>query len=99
MSEPITDRLNRYCVDHNGYSGFTVDCPTCSAPPTTPTGGVAKVVQSGKVNNAKMFALVAVSQACDEAAQAGKGMWHIGPVHRALDAIIAAVRAEQEPKP
>jgi hypothetical protein len=53
------------------------------------TGGIV----SGKVNNAKIDVMVAVTKACEDAAKDGD--WYPGPVSMALDALIAAVRAEQ----
>jgi hypothetical protein len=53
------------------------------------TGGIV----SGKVGQRKVDVLMAVAKACEEAKQTGD--WYPGPVSRALDALIAAVRAEQ----
>jgi len=50
---------------------------------------------SGKVDNAKVDVFFAVQEAVKEALSRADGDYHLGPVVRAVNALIDAVRAEK----
>jgi hypothetical protein len=52
-------------------------------------------ILSGKVSNAKVNVLMAVQEAVKEALSREDGDYHLGPVTRALNALIDEVRKEK----
>lgn len=58
--------------------------------PQVKIGGII----SGKVNNAKIEVLMAVTAACEDAKRIGD--WYPGPVSKKLDAYATAIRAEEQ---
>ncbi len=58
--------------------------------------GERMTIFSGKVDNAKVDVFYAVQEAVKEALSRADGDYHMGPVVRAVNALVDTVRAEKE---